>query len=116
MRKGRKGTRFKAAKIVIKGDLGQRGQEIVKEVVEKEYRFPWMSMIIATLCMLAGFILALVGTDPSNGSFRLDVSNLLSFHGGIGGLLLVVGLLIVWFKRPVVNITIENNGEGENGE
>ena len=87
-------------------------KEIVEVAAGYEYRVRWGATIGAWLCILLGFFFVFVRHDAESGKYVLAIPQLLSFTGGFGGLLVIVGAIILCKCGPSLDVIIEETPTG----
>jgi hypothetical protein len=96
--------KYKSAKIEIRRPLTKHEAETVRMVALCEFQVRWSATIGAWLCIVLGFLLALLTYDSQTGETTLALGKELSFKGGVGAFLVLAGALILWFNRPKLKL------------
>ena len=105
----RERRKYKSAIIEVRRPLSKRESETVRMVAVCEFQVRWGATISAWLCILLGFLFAIVSYSPQTGEYTLALGRSLSFEGGFGGILVLSGALILWSNRPSVRLIFEGD-------
>ncbi len=109
MRQKHQGTKLESATFQVSRPISDGEKELALLVASLEYKTRWPVMMSAWLCIALGFAFCLIRPNPETGDIVVSLGDMLTFWGGFGGFMVLVGALILYFARPKIKFVFKGN-------